>query len=108
MEGNGIGVQQEAATRSNSAPKGKIGAPNPRVLQLNYMQARPYQRYAYPEKADVPETSGTVRKLRRASHFNNIHLPEDILPEEPVPGAKRPRDQEESEAEVVKARRLEE
>ena len=59
-----------------------------------------------PEKAEVPESSGAVRKSRRTSHFNNMHLPEATLSEEQVPGAKRPREQEEPEAEGLKIRRL--
>ena len=31
------GAAQEVPTSSNSAPKGKVGAPNPKVLHLNYM-----------------------------------------------------------------------
>ena len=62
---NGVGGQQEATTRSNSAPKGRIGAPNPQVLHLNYMQASPHQRYMYPDKAEVPEASGSVKKSRK-------------------------------------------
>ena len=54
------------------------------------MQARPHQRYAYPDKAEVPELSGSVRKSGSTSRFNNMDLPGtstigDKRPREPSP-----------------------
>ena len=67
-----------------------MGTPDTSVLHLNYMMARPHQRYIYPDKAEVPNHSGLIRESHRATHFNNIDLPEpssigNKRPREPSP-----------------------